>query len=281
MPRDSIVGELINFRGLVYAPLNENGVVFLFGRVADDLHMYIEEIKPGFPDCVARRFTGRGWEKVLIEFEFNSSSFRAHGHNPNDCDIIVCWQHDWKECPLEVIELKSEIQAMPSSPPKPRSTTAEPGAKGEEALEKLFATHHVQANVQQWYEQIEAALRQWNPEIWMKVATKYIGAYSPEKAFASIAPRPTTLQIECFSRGQSLTGAKVSNPKFSPRWAKLSVRQANQVEQAIGVLKESHSRLKAAMKAGENTAYFSGGMRPGSGSDAGNPEGADGESAGA
>jgi len=33
----SIVGDIINFRGLVYAPLNENGVVFLFGKVAEDL----------------------------------------------------------------------------------------------------------------------------------------------------------------------------------------------------------------------------------------------------
>ena len=55
----SVVGELINFRGLVYAPINENGVVFLFGKVAEDLHMYLEEIKPGFPDCIARRFAGR------------------------------------------------------------------------------------------------------------------------------------------------------------------------------------------------------------------------------
>ena len=32
----SIVGDLINFRGMVYAPLNESGVLFLFGKV--DLH---------------------------------------------------------------------------------------------------------------------------------------------------------------------------------------------------------------------------------------------------
>ena len=64
-----------------------------FGRVADDLHKYIEEIKPGFPDCVARRFTGKGWERVLIEFEFASSNFRAHGHHPDECDIMVSWEH--------------------------------------------------------------------------------------------------------------------------------------------------------------------------------------------
>lgn len=42
---DSIVGEIINFRGLVYSPINEQGVVFLFGRLLDDLNMYIEEVR--------------------------------------------------------------------------------------------------------------------------------------------------------------------------------------------------------------------------------------------
>lgn len=37
----SLVGDLINFRGLVYSPLNENGVVFLFGKVAEDLGSYM------------------------------------------------------------------------------------------------------------------------------------------------------------------------------------------------------------------------------------------------
>lgn len=68
----SLVGDLINFRGLVYSPLNENGVVFLFGKVAEDLNMYVEEIKPGFPDCIARRFTGKGWERLRRLWEGQS-----------------------------------------------------------------------------------------------------------------------------------------------------------------------------------------------------------------
>ena len=68
----SVVGDPIRFRGMVYAPMCENGVVFLFGMVAEDLNMYVEEVKPGFPDCIARRFTGKGWEQVRVEFEFKS-----------------------------------------------------------------------------------------------------------------------------------------------------------------------------------------------------------------
>ena len=26
--------------------------------------------------------------------------------SPNGCELIVCWKHNWKECPLEVIELR-------------------------------------------------------------------------------------------------------------------------------------------------------------------------------
>lgn len=259
----SIVGDLINFRGLVYSPMNENGVVFVFGRVIDDLHMYIEEIKPGFPDCVARRFTGKGWERVTIEFEYASSNFKTHGHNPDDCDLIVCWEHDWKDCPIEVIELRTEIQEMEKRPIKHPSTTVEPGREGEEALEELFQTHAVQKNVQEWYFQVEKALRGWNEETWTNIGKKYIGVYSPEKALASFEPRPTSLRIECFSRGEPLPGTKVSNAKLAPRWARFTVKQPDQVAPAIQVLKKSHQLLKAAMRAGELTSYFAGGIKPG------------------
>jgi len=258
--KNSIVGDLINFRGLVYAPLNENGVIFLFGRVAEDLHMYIEEIKPGFPDCVARRYTGKGWERVRIEFEFISSNFKQHGHNSDECDIVVCWEHDWKECPIEVIELKSEILGMPNRPVQKPTTSTDQKLKDEEAITKLFVTHHVSQKVQEYFHQIERALRDWNEEIWFNIGNRFIGVYSPEKSFASLKLQSSSLQIECFSRGEPLAGAKVASVKFSPRWAKLTIRNDDQIEKAIDLLKESHARLKAAMKAGEHTYYFGGGQ---------------------
>jgi hypothetical protein len=90
----SIVNDLINFRGMVYSPLNEMGVVFLFGKVVEDLNMYIEEIKPGYPDCIARRFVGKGWEQIALEFELNAKNFLRHKHDPKQCDILVCWEND-------------------------------------------------------------------------------------------------------------------------------------------------------------------------------------------
>jgi hypothetical protein len=68
----------------------------------------------GFPDCEAMRRvdarTGR-WERVRIELEFRSSNFLRHGHNPRGCDLIVCREHDWARCPLEVIELRKVFQS--------------------------------------------------------------------------------------------------------------------------------------------------------------------------
>jgi hypothetical protein len=91
-----------------YAPANELGVVFLFAHVARKLQFRIEEIRPRFPDCIAYRRAGDTETRVRIEFEFRSSSFRAHRHDPTQCDAIVCWHHDWPDAPesLEVIELK-------------------------------------------------------------------------------------------------------------------------------------------------------------------------------
>lgn len=107
-----LVGDPINFRGIVYGPLNEQGVVFLFSKVHEDLGLKIEAIQQAFPDAKARRFNGKGWVEEKIEFEYKSSEFLNHGHDVEKCDIIVCWIHDWKDCPLEVIELKSLIKEL-------------------------------------------------------------------------------------------------------------------------------------------------------------------------
>jgi len=109
-------GEPIDFRGLRYAPVNEQGVVYLFGVASRELGFLIESIRTDFPDCEGKRCldpAGAKWEHVRIEFEYKSSNFAEHGHDPDGCDLIVCWIHDWQECPLEVLELKSEISRLP------------------------------------------------------------------------------------------------------------------------------------------------------------------------
>jgi hypothetical protein len=266
MTEESIVGDLINFRGLVYAPLNEQGVVFLFGKVAHDLNMYVEEIKSGFPDCIGRRYVGKGWQRVRIEFEYRSSNFLTHTHPKDGCDIIVCWKHDWRGCPLEVIELSSEIRGM-KNPPIEHPGAVDPDVKNAEAkldaiLEKLAA----KPEVKRWYTSLLDGVRKVDSEIWAKVGEKYAGWYCPERAFVSLQPSKTSIQIECFSRGLLLEGTKVSNVKFAPRWAKFTIKSEADAQKAVEILTASYKRIKEAIKLGEQTSYFSGGQDFSSGS---------------
>jgi Homing endonuclease associated repeat len=92
------------------APINEMGVVFLFGAVARQQGFIVTRLQPEFPDGEALREVEPGrWQRVLIEFEYESRNFLAHGHRVEDCDLIVCWSHNWAECPLEVLELKNIV----------------------------------------------------------------------------------------------------------------------------------------------------------------------------
>ncbi|OQW96491.1 MAG: hypothetical protein BWK74_08410 [Desulfobacteraceae bacterium A6] len=108
--RKRIYGDKITFKSLSCAPVNELGVVYLFGVLHETFDFKIESIQAGYPDCLARRKVGKNrWEEVRIEFEYDSRSFKLHGHDPAGVDIIICWKHNWKECPkrIEVIELSS------------------------------------------------------------------------------------------------------------------------------------------------------------------------------
>jgi hypothetical protein len=109
---DYRVGRPIKVEGMACAPTNEQGVVFLFGRLAPKLGFQIEHVRTGFPDCIAVR---RG-RKVRIEFEFRASNYKCHP--ANGADIIVCWENDWEQrprqfCGLEIIDLKPHVHAAP------------------------------------------------------------------------------------------------------------------------------------------------------------------------
>jgi hypothetical protein len=108
-------GDPIDFRGMRHEPVNEQGVVFLFGMVARELGYLVEAVQTGYPDCEAKRQIGPGkWQRVRIEFEFESRNFRDHGHPQDGCDLIVCWKDNWADRPnsIEVLELETMIPTL-------------------------------------------------------------------------------------------------------------------------------------------------------------------------
>lgn len=108
-----VYGAPLMNTALGFAPVNEMGVVYLFGMLAGKLGFMVTWMGTSYPDCEAIREVEPGrWQRVRIEFEFESRNFMHHFHNPEECDLIVCWEHNWAESPLEVVELRKAISTQ-------------------------------------------------------------------------------------------------------------------------------------------------------------------------
>lgn len=98
---------------MCYAPTNENGVICLFGAMAKELGFKILRLQSECPDCEALVEVAPGrWQRIRIEFEYESRNFLAHAHSLDSCDLIVCWEHNWKNSPVPVLELKSALERL-------------------------------------------------------------------------------------------------------------------------------------------------------------------------
>ncbi len=118
-PDRPLLGAPMDLPGFLFEPTNEMGVVLLFGMLFWRLGFIIESAQIGYPDCRAKLEVEPGrWQDVGIEFELHSRHFAAHRHDPNRCDFIVCWIHNWKGCPpnLRVIELREVVRRLSQLP---------------------------------------------------------------------------------------------------------------------------------------------------------------------
>ena len=62
---------------------------------------------------MAKRRLGKDkWEVLRIEFEYESRSFRRHGHDINGADVVVCYRHNAPELEehLEIIDLSKVLR---------------------------------------------------------------------------------------------------------------------------------------------------------------------------
>jgi hypothetical protein len=107
-----LLGAPMHLPAMAYEPVNEMGVMVLFSMLAQQLGFVIEAVQSGFPDCEAKIEVEPGrWQHFRIEFEYESLQFKKHGHDPSQCDLIVCWRHNWKNCPphIQVLELSKLV----------------------------------------------------------------------------------------------------------------------------------------------------------------------------
>jgi hypothetical protein len=109
-------GRTLGFRAFAFVPTYEQEVVAIFAAVAEELGFEILSQRVAFPDCLARRrLTGprNRFADCRIEFELFSRDFVTHGHAVTGCELIVCWEHNWPESPIEVLEMQSPIRKLP------------------------------------------------------------------------------------------------------------------------------------------------------------------------
>jgi hypothetical protein len=107
---DEKYGEPMELGLMRWTPTNEMGVVALFIEFRKELGFPIVDfIRPQFPDAAVFEQTKNGHVKRYIEFEYRSTGFRSHLTSNRKCHYVVCWEHDWKDCPIPAIELKVKI----------------------------------------------------------------------------------------------------------------------------------------------------------------------------
>jgi len=110
---EDVVGEPMELRVMRWTPTNEMGVVALFIEFRKELGFpIIEVIRTNFPDASVFEVASRGYIRKYIEFEFRSSGYKSHLKSKRKCHYVVCWDHDWKDCPIPVIELRKQIPTI-------------------------------------------------------------------------------------------------------------------------------------------------------------------------
>jgi hypothetical protein len=92
-------------------PVNEQGTIVLFSKLADELGYQFHSIGTGCPDAILQK----DGTKIRVEFEHKASNFRLHKHDPAAVDLIICWEDDWPTAPLPVLSLAHYVTlARPS-----------------------------------------------------------------------------------------------------------------------------------------------------------------------
>ncbi len=111
-----VYGQPLRRDALAFGPTNEAGVLFLFGAMAEFLGFIVTRIQTEFPDCEAMRIMEDGrCQRLRAELEYESRNFLRHLHDANNCDLLVCWIHNWPECPMQVVELSKEFKRWQAS----------------------------------------------------------------------------------------------------------------------------------------------------------------------
>lgn len=253
------VGSPMNFRGMMYKPINEQGVVYLFGLVAEDLNIRVESIQQGYPDCTAIRYLGKGrWERVRVEFEFNANNFFIHKHEPKEINIIVCWEDDLNdeqrkiltEQNIEIIALKDRIKTDEI----PDKELSDPELSSKEEADIEHHLREISEKTKKLYFELDKSIKEINSEIWDKYSKTMITYYSPEKVFSSIHFRKNNIAVDVYTNKEKLNSFE--NVQNHENWGRTTIHNEEELQKVIPSIKKSFEIMKKAENEGINTGWY-------------------------
>lgn len=96
-------------------PNNEQSTIVLFAKVAAEMGYMFKEMGTRCPDAILEK----DGKLVRVEFEYKAKTFQAHKHNPDDVDLIICWEDDWPQSPLPVLSLEKYVTLAEIRPERP------------------------------------------------------------------------------------------------------------------------------------------------------------------
>ncbi|MEE9554073.1 MAG: hypothetical protein V3W18_07210 [candidate division Zixibacteria bacterium] len=98
----SLVGDPVLWPGLIYSPLNNQGLIFAVGTIAEKIGLIFEELHDSGKTAICRRKAENGWQRIRVALELKSSEFSA---GKDEVDLLICWVDDSDGNSIPIIEL--------------------------------------------------------------------------------------------------------------------------------------------------------------------------------
>jgi hypothetical protein len=169
--------------------------------------------------------------------------------------LIVCWEHDWPECPLEVIALRDVIPTL-SNPQVTRPESVKE-VTNESALGDLLA--RLDPGVRATFQMVDGVIREMSRDVWRKYGgSNQLTYYSPKRVFVYLRFRKKKgVRLTVFTRGKSIPSVKQFEfERGGAKWGGITISSENQRTLVEKVIKSSFKRISSALAANENTGWF-------------------------
>jgi len=257
MVSKEIVGAPLNFRGMIYAPTNEQGVVFLFANISNDLGFKVENVQTEFPDCTALRKIGPDkYQRVRIEFEMYSKNFNEHRHDPSQCDIIVCWKHNWPEYPkadIEIISIFDEIKELEKIEEESVEESLEELATitGEEKeIANFFIQRNIPLEIKKIFYELKDVMDEAKIDYVLNVAKTAITFRNSGTNFLYTIPQTKQIKLYFRVNPDKYDFLTPLHDKYRADWPefKLTENNKNKIPELITIIKDAIDNIDSIFK---------------------------------